>query len=345
MGSHRKRVRLIDSTLRDGSHALSHQFRREDVVRVARGLDEAGVGTIEISHGDGLGGSSFNYGFSREDELELLSAAAQVVRQARLAVLLLPGIGTKEELAAAYERGARVARIATHCTEADIAIQHIGMAKEMGMEAIGFLMLAHMIGPDELLRQARIMQEAGADCVYVTDSAGALTPRGTKERVRALVDGLQVAVGIHAHNNLGLAVANSLAAVEEGASHVDGCLGGLGAGAGNAPLEVVAAVLELEGYETGVDWLRLIEASEQAVLPIMARPQTIDGPSLVMGYAGVYSSFLLHTFRAAERFGVDPKQIILELGRRKVVGGEEDKIVEVAAQLAARHGHLPSPKE
>ncbi len=334
-------VRLIDSTLRDGSHALSHQFRRQDVVRIARGLDEAGVGTIEISHGDGLGGSSFNYGFSREDELELLSAAAQVVRQARLAVLLLPGIGTKEELAAAYERGARVARIATHCTEADIAIQHIGMAKEMGMEAIGFLMMAHMIGPAELLHQARIMQEAGADCVYVTDSAGALTPRGTRERVRALVDGLQVAVGIHAHNNLGLAVANSLAAVEEGASYVDGCLGGLGAGAGNAPLEVVAAVLELEGYRTGVDWLRLIEVSEEAVLPIMARPQIIDGPSLVMGYAGVYSSFLLHTFRAAERFGVDPKQIILELGRRKVVGGEEDKIVEVAAQLA--RGQRPYP--
>ncbi|HXG42766.1 MAG TPA: 4-hydroxy-2-oxovalerate aldolase [Dehalococcoidia bacterium] len=335
-----RRVRLIDSTLRDGSHAVSHQFARESVVAIARGLDEAGVGTIEISHGDGLGGSSFNYGFSREDELELLSAAAEVVRQARLAVLLLPGIGTKEELAAAYDRGARVARIATHCTEADIAIQHIGMAKEMGMEAIGFLMMAHMIGPGELLHQARIMQEAGADCVYVTDSAGALTPRGTRERVRALVEGLDIAVGIHAHNNLGLAVANSLVAVEEGATYVDGCLGGLGAGAGNAPLEVVAAVLELEGYETGVDWLKLVDVTEGAVRPVMLRPQVIDGPSLVMGYAGVYSSFLLHTFRAAERFGVDPKQIILELGRRKVVGGEEDKIVEVAAQLA-RGSPLP----
>jgi 4-hydroxy 2-oxovalerate aldolase len=331
-----RRVRLIDSTMRDGSHAVSHQFTRQSVVAIARGLDEAGVDTIEISHGDGLGGSSFNYGFSREDELELLSAAAGVVRQAKLAVLLLPGIGTKEELAAAYDRGARVARIATHCTEADIAIQHIGMAKEMGMEAIGFLMMAHMIGPQELLGQARIMEEAGADCVYVADSAGALTPRGTRERVRALVDGLGIAVGIHAHNNLGLAVANSLAAVEEGATYVDGCLGGLGAGAGNAPLEVVAAVLELEGYQTGIDWLKLVDVAEEAVRPIMARPQIIDGPSLVMGYAGVYSSFLLHTLRAAQRFGVDPKQIILELGRRKVVGGEEDKIVEVAAQLAGQ---------
>ena len=328
-------IRLIDSTLRDGSHAMAHQFTSEMVRDVVRSLDEAGVGTIEISHGDGLGGSSFNYGFSKEPEMDLLKVAAETVHNAKLAVLLLPGIGIKEDLRDAAEYGVKVARIATHCTEADIAQQHIGLAKEMGMEAIGFLMMAHMISPQELLFQARLMESYGADCVYVTDSAGALTPDGFRARVRALSEGLNIPVGVHAHNNLGSAVANSLAAVQEGATVVDGCCAGLGAGAGNAPLEIIAAVFAREGYDIGgVDWFRLVDATEQSVRPIMPRPQVIDGPALALGYAGVYSSFLLHAERAAKRFDVDVREILLECGRRKLVGGQEDTMIEIAVQLS-----------
>ena len=332
-----KSVRLIDSTLRDGSHAMAHQFTSTMVRDIVKALDEAGVGTIEVSHGDGLGGSSFNYGFSKEPELDLIKAAAETVRSAKLAVLLLPGIGTREDLRRAAEYGVKVARIATHCTEADIAQQHIGLAKEMGMEAIGFLMMAHMIPPEELLAQARLMESYGADCVYVTDSAGALTPDGFRARVRALSQGLGVPVGVHAHNNLGSAVANSLAAVEEGATYVDGCCAGLGAGAGNAPLEIIAAVFNREGMDIGgVDWFKLVDATEQTVRPIMPRPQIIDGPALTLGYAGVYSSFLLHAERAAKRFGVDAREILLECGRRKLVGGQEDTLIEIAVELSRR---------
>lgn len=330
----RKKVRLIDSTLRDGSHAMAHQFDTEMVRQVVAGLDKARIGTIEISHGDGLGGSSFNYGFSKEPEMELVRAAREVAQDAELAVLLLPGIGTKEDLKRARDLGVTVARIATHCTEADIAEQHIGLAKELGMEAIGFLMMAHMIPPDELARQAQLMASYGADCVYVTDSAGAMTPSDFRAKVRALRAAISVDVGVHAHANLGMAVANSLAAVEEGATYVDGCCGGLGAGAGNAPLEVLAAVFEREGYDTGADLFGLMDVTDGVVRPFMQRPQIIDGPSLVMGYAGVYSSFLLHTYRAAERFGVDPRVILMECGRRKLVGGQEDSLLEIAAQLA-----------
>ncbi len=330
----RKYIRLIDSTLRDGSHAVAHQFTSAQIREVASALDETGITTLEVSHGDGLGGSSFNYGFAAEPEENWLRAAHASLKHARLAVLLLPGIGTQEHLKIARDLGASVARIATHCTEADISQQHIGLAKEMGMEVIGFLMLAHMISPAELARQAHLMESYGADCVYVTDSAGALTPRKYRERVRALRESIGAAVGVHAHNNLGLAVANSLAAVEEGATYVDGCCGGLGAGAGNAPLEVVAAVLELEGYATGVDLFKLMDVTDRVVRPLMARPQVIDGAGLTLGYAGVYSSFLLHAQRAAERFGLDAREILVELGHRKVVGGQEDTIIEVAAELS-----------
>ncbi|HXG36264.1 MAG TPA: 4-hydroxy-2-oxovalerate aldolase [Dehalococcoidia bacterium] len=334
----RKRIRLIDSTLRDGSHAVAHQFTSETIRKVASALDETGISTIEVSHGDGLGGSSFNYGFSAEPEENWLQAASESLKNARLAVLLLPGIGTQDHLKMARDLGATVARIATHCTEADIAEQHIGLAKEMGMEVIGFLMLAHMIPPAQLAQQARLMESYGADCVYVTDSAGALTPGQYRERIRALRESIGVAVGVHAHNNLGMSVANSLAAVEEGATYADGCCGGLGAGAGNAPLEVLAAVFELEGYETGVDLFRLMDVTDQIVRPLMPRPQIIDGVGLTLGYAGVYSSFLLHAQRAAERFGLDPRDILVELGRRKVVGGQEDTIIEVAAELSKARG-------
>jgi len=327
-------VRLIDSTLRDGSHAMAHQFTSGQIRDVASALDGTGITTLEVSHGDGLGGSSINYGFSAEPEEDWIRAASEVLKKASLAVLLLPGIGTQEHLKMARNLGASVARIATHCTEADIAHQHIELAKEMGMEVIGFLMLAHMISPGELAQQAKLMESYGADCVYVTDSAGALTPNHYRERVRALKESIGIAVGVHAHNNLGMAVANSLAAVEEGATFADGCCGGLGAGAGNAPLEVLAAVFELEGYATGVDVFKLMDVTDQVVRPLMPRPQVLDGVGLTLGYAGVYSSFLLHAQRAAVRFGLDPRAILVELGKRKVVGGQEDTIIEVAAELS-----------
>lgn len=330
--------RLTDTTLRDGSHALSHRYTEEQVRAIARALDAAGVPVIELSHGDGLGGSSFNYGFSARDERALLRAAAEEVRRAKLAVLLLPGIGVAEDLKVVRDIGATVARIATHCTEADIAEQHIGMAKQLGMEAVGFLMMSHMVEPAKLLEQAKLMESYGADCVYVVDSAGALTIPQARERVRALRDGLDCEVGFHAHNNLSLAVANSLAAIEEGATQIDGCLCGLGAGAGNCPIEILAAVCDRLGIPTGVDHFALMDAAEEVVRPIMPRPQVIDRAALLLGYAGVYSSFLLHAERAAERYGVPAHEILVELGRRKVVGGQEDMIVDVAVELAGVRG-------
>ena len=331
--------RLTDSTLRDGSHALAHQYTPEQAAAIAGALDAAGVPVIEISHGDGLGGSSFNYGFSRENERELIRAAAAVVRRAKLAVLLLPGIGLADDLREVRELGVSVARIATHCTEADIAIQHLGTAKDLGIEAVGFLMMAHMIEPAKLLEQARIMEDAGADAVYVVDSAGAMTTHDARARVAELKAGLRptTQVGVHAHNNLSLAVANSIGALEEGVDQVDGCSRGLGAGAGNCPTEVLVAVSDKLGYSTGVDPMKIMDVAEDVVRPIMPREQIINRPALTLGYAGVYGSFLLHAERAAERFGVDAREILLELGRRKVVGGQEDMIVDVALELSRRN--------
>ena len=333
-------VRVVDSTMRDGSHPMAHQYTVEQVAQIAKALDEAGVPLIEMSHGDGLGGSSQNYGFSHTDEQDLLSAVKASITNAGITVLLLPGIGIQEDLKEAFDRGARAVRIATHCTEADIAVQHIGLARELGMETLGFLMMAHMIEPDDLVEQAKVQEASGAEAVYVTDSAGALRPDGVRARVSALRQALDpdTKVGIHCHNNLGLGIGNSLAAIEEGAEYVDGCLGGLGAGAGNAMTEVLVAVLELEGYETGVDVYKIMDAAEDVVRPMMQRPQIIDRASLVLGYAGVYSSFLLHTYRAAAKFNIEPRDILMELGRRKVVGGQEDSIIDLAAELAAQRG-------
>jgi 4-hydroxy 2-oxovalerate aldolase len=330
--------RLTDSTLRDGSHALAHRFTPEQAGAIAGALDRAGVPVIEVSHGDGLGGSSFQYGFSARDERDLIRAAAEAVTDARLAVLLLPGIGVADDLRVVRELGVSIARIATHCTEADISTQHIATAKTLGMEAVGFLMMAHMIEPSELLEQARLMESYGADCVYVVDSAGAMTTEDARLRVRALKDGLraETQVGMHAHNNLSLAVANSVGALEEGVDQVDGCSRGLGAGAGNCPTEVLVAVSQKLGYRTGVDPLRIMDVAEDVVRPIMPREQIINRAALTLGYAGVYGSFLLHAERAAERFGVDAREILLELGRRRVVGGQEDMIVDVALELANR---------
>lgn len=327
-------VTVVDSTLRDGSHALAHQFTEDQVRSIVRGLDAAGVPIIEISHGDGLGGSSFNYGFSGTDERQLVRAAAEEVENARLAVLLLPGIGVKEDLMDVREDGVAVARIATHCTEADISQQHIRLARDLGMEAIGFLMMAHMASAERLAEEARKMESYGAEAIYVVDSAGALTLDDMRRRVSALHDVLEGNVGVHAHNNLQLAVANSMAAYSEGATYIDGCSRGLGAGAGNCPTEVLVAVCEKTGVDAGVNLLEVVDVAEDRVAPIMLREQIVDRPGLLLGYAGVYSSFLLHAQRAAERFEVDVKDIILALGERQIVGGQEDMILDVAARLA-----------
>jgi 4-hydroxy 2-oxovalerate aldolase len=328
------RFRLTDSTLRDGSHAVAHRFTPEQVRSVVVALDAAGVPVIEVTHGDGLGGSSFNYGFSATDEMDLVRTAVDASTSAKIAVLMLPGIGVKDDLRRAAEAGASVARIATHCTEADISEQHIGLARSLGMEAVGFLMMAHMNDPDGLLRQARLMESYGADCVYVVDSAGAMTIDDARRRVAALKGGLACQVGLHAHNNLSLAVANSLAGLDEGADQLDGCATGLGAGAGNCPTEILIAACERSGIDTGIDPLKIMDAAEEVVRPIKPEQGVIDRDGLLLGYAGVYGSFLLHSKRAAERYGVDAKDIILELGRRKVVGGQEDMIIDVAVELS-----------
>lgn len=328
--------RLTDSTLRDGSHAVAHQFTEEQVRRVVRALDAAGVPVIEVSHGDGVGGSSFNYGFSHTNEMTLIKAAVEEATQAKIAVLMVPGIGTKDDLRIARETGASVARIATHCTEADISEQHIALAAELGMESVGFLMMAHMIEPTQLNEEARKMDSYGAGSVYVVDSAGAMTIDDARRRVAAVKAAIGCQVGIHAHNNLSLAVANSLAALSEGVDQIDGCATGLGAGAGNCPTEALVATCERSGIPTGVDPLKIMDAAEDTVRPIRPEQGVIDRDGLLLGYAGVYGSFLLHAKRAAERYGVDTKQILLELGERQVVGGQEDMIIDVAVELQRR---------
>lgn len=327
-------LRIIDTTLRDGSHAMSHQFKPEDMARVAAGLDEAGVDTIEMGHGDGLAGHSIQYGFAAASDIDYVKAVAGALKRAKLAVLLLPGIGTKKELEQAAKNGAKVARIATHVTEADIGEQHIRMAAELGMEPMGLLMMAHMVGVDIIAEQAKLMESYGASVLYLMDSAGAMTPQDVRERIAALKRLISIPIGFHAHNNLSLAIANTIAAVEAGASSVDGSLRGLGGGAGNAQIEVLVAVLQKLGHQTGVSLYKIMDAAQDILKPMLKRPIEIDNSALILGYAGVYSSFLLHAYRAAERFKVDPRDIIMELGRLKTVGGQEDLIIDVAAGLA-----------
>jgi 4-hydroxy 2-oxovalerate aldolase len=329
-----KAPRVTDTSLRDGSHPMRHQFTVEQVRAVAQALDEAGVPVIEVTHGDGLAGSSIQYGFSRTSEMELISEARRVCQRAKIAVLLLPGIGTVKELKEAIERGAQVVRIATQCTEADISEEHFEIAKRLGMETVGFLMMAHMRPPEVLVQQARLMESYGADCVYIVDSAGAMLPQDAAARVRALKEALTVQVGFHAHNNLGLAIGNSLAALEAGADQLDGCLRGLGAGAGNAPTELLAAVLDKIGLNPGLDVYRLMDAAEYVIAPMMPFQPIPNRDAISIGYAGVYSTFLLHAQRAGERFGVDPRDILIELGRRQAVAGQEDWILDVALELA-----------
>jgi 4-hydroxy 2-oxovalerate aldolase len=329
-------IYITEVALRDGSHAIAHQYTVEQVSRIAQALDEAHVPYIEVSHGDGLGGSSLQYGLSRTNELELIEAAVSVCKQAKVAVLLLPGIGTMKELKQAARFGVKMARIATHVTEADVSAQHIALAKELGLETVGFLMMAHMAPVEKLVEQAKLMESYGADTVYVVDSAGALLPHEVRERIRALRQSVSVNIGFHGHNNLSLAMANTLVAIEEGATRIDGSVRCLGAGAGNTQTEVLVAVLDRMGIDTGIDLYKLMDLAEEMVAPILQAPQEITRDSLILGYAGVYSSFLLHAKRAAQKFGIDSREILVELGKRKVVGGQEDMIVDVAAEIARR---------
>lgn len=329
-------VRVTDTSLRDGSHARSHQFTEVDVRSVVAALDAVGVPVIEVTHGDGLGGSSFNYGFSGTDERILMRAAVDTARNAKIAALMLPGVGTKDDIRFIADAGLSVVRIATHCTEADIAIQHFGIARELGLETVGFLMMAHSQPAQVLAAQARIMADAGAECVYVVDSAGALVLDEVTRRIEAVVAelGEDATVGFHAHENLGVSVANSIFAIRAGAVQIDGSTRGLGAGAGNTPLEVLAAVADRLGIVTGVDVAGLVDVAEETVRPIMDSECIKDRLSITMGYAGVYSSFLRHAYDAAKTYGVSGAEILAECGRRRLVGGQEDQIIPIAAALA-----------
>lgn len=331
-------VVVTEVALRDGSHAVNHSFTEQQVEQVVSALDKAKVPFIEVSHGDGLGGSTLQYGVSKVDEFKLIARAVKTATFSKIAVLLLPGIGTVDDIRRAKEAGVSLIRIATHATEADISQQHIEEAKKLGLITIGFLMMAHMASAETLLEQAKKMESYGADAVYVTDSAGAMLPAEVTEKITLLKANLQCEIGFHAHNNLGLAIGNTIAAIQAGATRIDGSIRALGAGAGNAQTEVLVAVLEKMKIQTGIDLYKIMDAAEDVVAPLLLKPQEITKGSLILGYAGVYSSFLLHAQRAAKKYSIDSRDILYKLGQLKVVGGQEDMIIDVAKQLSEGGG-------
>jgi 4-hydroxy-2-oxovalerate/4-hydroxy-2-oxohexanoate aldolase len=335
-----KNVTLHDMSLRDGMHPKRHQITIEQMIDIATGLDDAGVPLIEVTHGDGLGGSSVNYGFPAATDEQYLKAVIPQLKKAKVSALLLPGIGTVDHLKMAADLGVTTIRVATHCTEADVSEQHIGLARRMGLDTVGFLMMAHMISPEEILSQAKLMESYGANCIYCTDSAGYMLPDDVTARIGLLRAELkpETEIGFHGHHNLGLGVANSMAAVAAGAIRIDGSAAGLGAGAGNTPLEIFAAVMDRMQVTTGVDIFKLMAVAEEKVVPLMDHIVRVDRDSLVLGYAGVYSSFLLFAKRAGAKYGVPSHDILLEMARRKAIGGQEDLIEDVAMELARQRG-------